>query len=150
LHIAQGKADEAAALRHQPELTKYNECPWCMERPAKTALTCGHCYCCDEACGSSLAKLCPTCDMPVTSRTRLFGASCPSQHSLSPPEQGAGLFSPEQDAGLGCSLQVGMKVIGFFAGRRGCAGWYQAKIAAVPAKHPYVLAWDDVDKKDTH
>lgn len=84
----QSKADEAVALRRQlVELTESLECPVCLERTAAYAFACGHCYCCHDECGSASATMCPSCNTPVTSRTKLFGlvsamGSCiPSAHA---------------------------------------------------------------------
>ena len=54
------------------ELMEAIECSVCMDRPAATAFSCGHCYCCHSDCGSSYIESCPACAAPVQSRTKLF------------------------------------------------------------------------------
>jgi len=68
------RAGQVQRLREKlQEVETGMECAICMERVADTALTCGHCYCCAEECGSSIVATCPECDRPVTGRTKLFG-----------------------------------------------------------------------------
>ena len=49
------------------------DCPVCMERPANTALSCGHCFCCQDGCESQNFNTCAICRQEVAGRTALFG-----------------------------------------------------------------------------
>ena len=47
-------------------------------------------------------------------------------------------------------LHEGMKVVAYFAGRMGCAGWYDATLASVDENAgEFVVEWDDGERKDT-
>ncbi|EKX41316.1 hypothetical protein GUITHDRAFT_142025 [Guillardia theta CCMP2712] len=66
------------------------ECSVCLERPAKVACSpCGHCFCCDEACGSSSLQSCPECRSSIEGRTQLYGPLC-FLEQLMKKEGGAG------------------------------------------------------------
>ena len=64
-------AEKVADAVH--ELMMAIECPVCMEQPATTALSCGHCFCCHQGCESKNVSACPTCRAQVETRTVLFG-----------------------------------------------------------------------------
>jgi hypothetical protein len=73
LSIVEARVQEANALRvdlsrsfaQLTEVSESVECPLCMERQAGTALSCGHCYCCEEGCPSAELAKCPTCNTAV-------------------------------------------------------------------------------------
>ena len=56
-------AEKVADAVH--ELMMAIECPVCMEQPATTALSCGHCFCCHQGCESNNVSACPTCRAQV-------------------------------------------------------------------------------------
>lgn len=58
-------------------LSEEAECPICMDHVAGTALACGHCFCCSDACFSSRMEVCPTCGKSAATKTKLFGAVGP-------------------------------------------------------------------------
>ena len=70
-----GQDPQTAQLCDQlAQVVEAVKCPVYMEQPAAMSLLCGHCYCCQEECGSAGCVRCLTCNQPVESRTRLFGA----------------------------------------------------------------------------
>ena len=152
------------------------DCPICMERPANTALSCGHCFCCQEGCESQTFTTCATCRRQAASRTPLFGPVTSLHDILSSKFQMEGLFPKREDARAlvgnpappgrargagamqtlspggtqGVRLAAGDKVVAHFSGRKGCIGWYDATVVeANEDADEYIVDWDDGEKKDT-
>ena len=75
------------------------DCPICMERPANTALSCGHCFCCQEGCESQTFTTCATCRRETAAcRTPLYGPVTSLHDILSSKFQMEGLFPKREDA----------------------------------------------------
>ena len=153
------------------------DCPICMERPANTALSCGHCFCCQEGRESQTFTTCATCRRETAAcRTPLYGPVTSLHDILSSKFQMEGLFPKREDARAlvgnpappkrergagavqslspggtqGVRLAAGDKVVAHFSGRKGCIGWYDATVVeANEDADEYVVDWDDGEKKDT-
>ena len=144
------------------------DCAICMERPANTALSCGHCFCCQDGCESKTFTTCATCRQDVAGRTVLFGPVTSLHDMLTSKFQMEGIFPKREDAtvligderpqrrargaaaGQSLSLAAGSKVVAHFSGRKGCVGWYDATVVeANEDADEYVVEWDDGEKKDT-
>lgn len=86
------------------------ECSVCMDRTAGTALSCGHCFCCQEECGSSRVTTCPTCWKPVEARIRLFGLVQALTDivatALSKPASSAQAMVGEDASSSGCGKEM--------------------------------------------
>jgi len=78
--------------QQRAQVSEALECPLCMEREARTSLSCGHCFCCHPECDdfSSPGATCPICRALVTTTIKLFGGIQALSDMLALPSHGGG------------------------------------------------------------
>ena len=150
LHEQRPGAARESKRRLLADLSDAIECTLCMDRPAGTALTCGHCFCCDDDCESSRATSCPVCSMPVETRTRLYGpvqsVSDILGHQKAQDPEGDDQQGSEGEK-AGSAFRVGDLVCAYY-NMDDVRGWFHAAIAEQLSSTTYRVEWEDGDDVD--